>query len=171
MDIIFPVLAVLIYWLTPKGCDKTISWILAGLFVLIWSFEEAIVRVNIPVATIFDGAWYDASIMSIFLAASYLLYKAGGKIQYKLSLFGAFICVFYASVGATGLYYGQSFRADYLYAEVMYSLYFLQLFYSGGGMLIARINSATSGANNERRAVSGYRRHNSRAGDAGNGSP
>jgi hypothetical protein len=97
---IFPLMAVTIYCCTPKGCNKTISWILTGLFVLIWSFEEAIIRVNegLSEPLITDGLMYDGSIAALFGISAFLFYRAGGKVQFKLALVGIALCSLYAFI-------------------------------------------------------------------------
>lgn len=143
---IFPIMALTIYCCTPKGCNKTINWILSGLFVLIWSFEEYIERSNaIDISSGFmpnftDGLWYDWLIAGLFLVAAFLFYRSGGKVQFKLALFGVVLCLFYAYLGSTGLYYEENFRRDFYYVETMIGLYLAQLFVSTGGMMFALSN-------------------------------
>lgn len=143
---IFPLMAVTIYCCTPKGCNKTISWILTGLFVLIWSFEEARVRVNAdaiaqglePIYT--DGLWYDGFICCLFAWSAFNFYILGGKIQFRLALTGVALCLFFACLGNTGLYYEETFRANFYYVEIMIGLYLAQLLVSTGGMMFALSN-------------------------------
>ena len=162
IDWIFPLLAGTIYIFTPKGCDRTINWILTGLFVLIWSFEEAIVRVNegMPVPILTDGAWYDLTLFSLFALVSVLFYRAGGKVQFKLSALGAGLCLLYAAWGDSGLYYDASFRSNHYYIEVMVALYLAQLFVAGGGMMYALSNKWMGGGKHG--VISSHNRHMSR---------
>jgi len=169
MHILFPLLAVIIYFATPKGCDKTLNWILTGLFVLIWSFEEAIVKVNESAPVLFDGLWYDGILLCLFSVAAFLFYKSGGRKQFKLSLSGALLCALYAYLGSTGLYYEETFRADYYYVESMICLYFAQLFVAGGGMMLSRSSHIHFGGYHERRAAAGCHRNYSRRADDNNG--
>ena len=166
---IFPLLAVIIYFATPKGCNKTINWILTGLFVLIWSFEEAIAQFNTPVPFLFDGLWYDISLLLIFSLSAFLFNINGGKIQVKLSIVGMFLCSFYIGLGGTGLYYDASFRSDFFYVEAMIALYIAQLFVASGGMMFAIMDKLSIGDRYEHRAVAGNSRNYTRSSHVGHG--
>ena len=145
---LFPIIAGTIYLLTPRGCNKTLNWILTGLFVLIWAFEEAIIKINEiydePVLT--DGLWYDATICGIFAIVAGLFYYLGGKLHFKLALMGVALSFFYLYMGNTGLYYEQYFRDDYYYVESMIALYIAQLFVSSGGMMFSLTDKIVDGA-------------------------
>lgn len=170
-DWVFPLMAATIYICTPNGCDKKINWALTGLFVLIWSFEEAIVRINETAITpiITDGLWFDGVLMLLFLSVGVLFYLLKGKIQFQLSLVGAFICLVFAYLGSTGLYYDEFFRRDYYYVEIMIALYIAQLFISGGGMVFALSNKIVGGGNHG--LLAGGDRNIARNNNANNGHP
>lgn len=169
IHILFPLIAIFIYLSTPKGCDKKINWVLSGLFVLIWAFDEGVTQLD-P----YDGLWFDSVIFIYYAWAAYLFRCYGGKIQFRLSLLGISMCIIYACIGYQLNFEeinGGKWRDVYFYTEAMIGLYIAQLFIAGGGMMLARINNITIGQVNELRTAAGYHRNTSGHSNAGNGAP
>lgn len=147
---LFPLIAVIISKFTPKGCDRLVNWILAGVFVLNWSFQEAIYGASeipwfskhVP----YDGLWFDVITMGIFGWGAYLFHKSGGKVQRNLAIFAMSLCVFYAYFGTVKLYSNGVREIDMYYDEVFIALYIAQLFVAGGGMMFALSKKWINGA-------------------------
>lgn len=140
---LLPLFAVLIVFCTPKGCNRTINTLLACLIIFIFGFEEA-VRSDVAVSLgIYDGRWFDASIIAIYGAMILLFYRVGARIQLGLSLVGALLGVWYYLSWS-----GDTRPINLFYSESFIFLTVLQLIVASDTPLKSLLNKMLNGGEN-----------------------
>lgn len=124
IDWAFPLLAIGIYFATPKGCYKSINLILVCLISFIYGYEEYIVK------SVYDSPLHDLIMVCIYLSAASLFSAFGGKIQLYIALSAAIIHIGYG--------FGWAFIEyphDYYYRGAFVTLTIIQLLAASKGAL------------------------------------
>ena len=147
IDTLFPLLAIIIVFGTPKGCHKTINILLAGMLVFVYGLEEYALD---PDTHLFDGAWYDATLTILYAGMACVFYRVGGRIQFYLTSAGTVLHLGYWMSWGLGV-----FPVNLFYSEVFVTLTIMQLLAASKGMLWSVLYKRTQGVKN------GLLRHNS----------
>lgn len=130
IDTIFPILAVLIVFLTPKGCNRTINTVLACLLIFIFGLEEFVSSDFAVSSGVIDGAWYDVILVGIYSLIAWLFYRVGGYVQSVLTSIGLVLHLFYLL-----LWTANYMPMELFYSEVFISLTVAQLMVATNGIL------------------------------------
>lgn len=128
IDTIFPILAVLIVFATPKGCNRTINTVLACLLIFIFGLEEFVLSDFAVNAGVIDGLWYDIILVAIYGLIAWIFYRVGGYVQSVLTSIGLVLHLFYLLL----------WTADYMPMELFYSEVFI-------GLTVAQLMVAMNG--------------------------
>ena len=136
IDTMFPLLAILIVFGTPKGCHRLINTLLACMLVFIYGLEEYTLHM-------IDGAWYDSTLTALYIGMAFLFYRAGGLVQFGLTSAGAVIHFGYWMVWSF-----SAMPATLFYSEVFVTLTIMQLLAASKGMLWSVLYKRIQGVKN-----------------------
>lgn len=140
IDWIFPLLAIAIYFATPKGCYRDINTILACLIVFIFGYEEYIIA-----SGIYDSELHDIIMISLYSLAACLFHLVGGRIQLLLACIGVVL-----HIGYFGAWAFIDYPHDYYYRGAFVTLTVLQLLAASKGALWSILYKKVQGVINGR---------------------
>jgi hypothetical protein len=130
MDWIYPIIAIVIVFATPKGCYQTIAIVLSVLLIAHYGWEVYIIE-----GGYYDTYWHDVYMLGIYSIAAYTFHRLCGNWQVKLAGVGVGLSLLYL-IGWMYVPYPH----DYYYKEAMVILTIAQLLAASRGASWSLLN-------------------------------